>query len=169
MPPASIAAVKRVVDVALGDTTNALVAESNALTALMAAGNHVEPMRHFLAAGGQTRDGEPDDFAGGTDRTLGGWPGPRRVGSELAVRAARIDPTSVVSRPMTDIVASRSPFIDGAFVRGDGDSFTIIDPATEGVTAEVESASDDQVHAAIAAARRAFDDGPWPQMSTDER
>jgi len=72
MPPASIAAVKRVVDVALGDTTNALVAESNALTALMAAGNHVEPMRHFLAAGGQTRDGERDDFAGVMDRTLGG-------------------------------------------------------------------------------------------------
>jgi enoyl-CoA hydratase/carnithine racemase len=71
MPPASIAAVKRVVDVALGDTTNALVAESNALTSLMAAGNHVEPMRRFLAAGGQTREGERDDFAGVMDRTLG--------------------------------------------------------------------------------------------------
>jgi len=70
---------------------------------------------------------------------------------------------------MTDIVASRSPFIDGAFVRGEGDPFTVIDPSTEEVTAEVESSSADQVHAAIAAARRAFDDGPWPQMSTDER
>jgi len=38
----------------------------------IAAGNHVEPMRHFLAAGGQTRDGERDDFAGVMDRTLGG-------------------------------------------------------------------------------------------------
>ena len=70
---------------------------------------------------------------------------------------------------MTDIVASRSPFIDGAFVRGEGESFTVIDPSTEEVTAEVESASGDQVHAAIAAARRAFDEGPWPHMSTDER
>src|SRR5688500_5779351 len=70
---------------------------------------------------------------------------------------------------MTDIVASRSPFIDGAFVRGEGDSFTVIDPSTEEVTAEVESASGEQVHAAIAAARRAFDEGPWPRMSTDER
>ena len=70
---------------------------------------------------------------------------------------------------MTDIVTSRSPFIDGAFVRGEGDSFTVIDPATEEVTAEIESTSADQVNAAIAAARRAFDDGPWPRMSTDER
>ena len=72
MSAASIAAVKRVVDVALGDITNALVAESNALTALMAAGNHVEPMHRFLAAGGQTREGERDDFPGVMDRTLAG-------------------------------------------------------------------------------------------------
>ena len=71
MSPASVAAVKRIVDVALGDSTEALVAESNALTTLMASGNHVEPMRRFLAAGGQTRDGERDDFAGVIDRTLG--------------------------------------------------------------------------------------------------
>jgi len=71
MPPASIAAVKRVVDIALGDITDALVAESNALTALMAAGNHVEPMHRFLGAGGQTRDGERNHFAGVMDRTIG--------------------------------------------------------------------------------------------------
>jgi enoyl-CoA hydratase/carnithine racemase len=71
MPPASIAAVKRIVDLALGDATGALVAESNALTELMAASNHVEPMRRFLDAGGQTRAGERDDFAGVMDRTLG--------------------------------------------------------------------------------------------------
>jgi enoyl-CoA hydratase/carnithine racemase len=71
MTPASIVAVKRVVDAALGATTEALVVESAELMALMAAGNHVEPMQRFLAAGGQTRDGERDDFAGVMDRTLG--------------------------------------------------------------------------------------------------
>jgi enoyl-CoA hydratase/carnithine racemase len=71
LTPASIAAVKRVIDVALDAPTDALVAESDALTSLMAAGNHVEPMRRFLAAGGQTRDGERDDFAGVMERTLG--------------------------------------------------------------------------------------------------
>jgi enoyl-CoA hydratase/carnithine racemase len=70
MSRASIAAVKRVVDVARGSPHDALVAESDALTSLMAAGNHVGPMRRFLAAGGQTRAGERDDFTGVVDRTL---------------------------------------------------------------------------------------------------
>jgi enoyl-CoA hydratase/carnithine racemase len=71
MTRASIASVKYVVDVALGSNTDALVAESDALTSLMAAGNHVEPMRRFLAAGGQTREGERDGFTDVIDRTLG--------------------------------------------------------------------------------------------------
>ena len=66
---------------------------------------------------------------------------------------------------MTDIVASRSPFIDGAFVRGDGGTFTVTDPATEETVCDVEAASAEQFGAAIAAARRAFDDGPWPRMT----
>jgi len=70
MTPAAVAAVKQVVDVALGSNHDALVAESAALMSLMAARNHVEPMRRFLAAGGQTRDAERDDFAAIIDRTL---------------------------------------------------------------------------------------------------
>ena len=70
---------------------------------------------------------------------------------------------------MTEIVASRSPFIDGAFVRGQGSPFTIVDPGTgDGVT-EVEGASPDQVRDAVAAARRAFDEGPWPRLTLDDR
>lgn len=70
---------------------------------------------------------------------------------------------------MTDLVASRSPFVDGAFVPGAGETFTITDPATEEVVGEVAGASTDQVAAAVAAARRAFDTGPWPRMTVDER
>jgi enoyl-CoA hydratase/carnithine racemase len=66
-----LAAVKRVVDVARGASHDALTAESDALMSLMAAGNHIEPMQRFLAAGGQTRDGERDDFSGVIERTLG--------------------------------------------------------------------------------------------------
>jgi enoyl-CoA hydratase/carnithine racemase len=58
MPPNSIAAVKRVVDVSLGSLRPALVAESDALAQLTSAGYHHAPMRAFLAAGGQTREGE---------------------------------------------------------------------------------------------------------------
>ena len=71
---------------------------------------------------------------------------------------------------MTDIVASRSPFIDGAFVRGDGDTFTVDRPVDRGAGRRRRGGvAPTRSHAAIAAARRAFDDGPWPRMTTDER
>lgn len=58
MPAASIAAVKRVVDSSLSSPEVALVAESDALGELLASGAQRAPMEAFLAAGGQTRDGE---------------------------------------------------------------------------------------------------------------
>ena len=60
MPHASIAAVKRVVDVSLreGDITVALTAETDALNELMARETRQINMRRFLDAGGQTRDAE---------------------------------------------------------------------------------------------------------------
>jgi enoyl-CoA hydratase/carnithine racemase len=59
-PHASIAAVKRVVDRSLtsGIGEEALTAETDEFGRLMAAGAHIEPMRRFLAAGGQTREAE---------------------------------------------------------------------------------------------------------------
>jgi enoyl-CoA hydratase/carnithine racemase len=58
MPAGSIAAVKRVVDVSLGSIQPALVAESDALTRRMSDGEHRAAIGRFLAAGGQTREGE---------------------------------------------------------------------------------------------------------------
>jgi enoyl-CoA hydratase/carnithine racemase len=58
MPPESIAAVKRVVDISLEGLEPALVAESDALSALLSQGFHHAPMERFLDAGGQTREGE---------------------------------------------------------------------------------------------------------------
>ncbi len=60
MPAGSIAAVKRVVDISLSSLEPALVAESDALAALLSEGYHQAPMRAFLAAGGQTREGETE-------------------------------------------------------------------------------------------------------------
>jgi acyl-CoA reductase-like NAD-dependent aldehyde dehydrogenase len=70
---------------------------------------------------------------------------------------------------MTDLVASRSPYVDGAFAKGAGESFTVTDPATEETVCSVEGASTEQFVDAIGAARRAFDAGPWPRLSVDER
>ncbi len=60
MPAASIAAVKRVVDISLGSLEPALVAETNALGELMASTARQDAMATFMAAGGQTREVERD-------------------------------------------------------------------------------------------------------------
>jgi len=58
MPPASVAAVKRVIDRSLESFDDALVAETDAFGALTAGGLHIVRMERFLEAGGQTREGE---------------------------------------------------------------------------------------------------------------
>jgi aldehyde dehydrogenase (NAD+) len=70
---------------------------------------------------------------------------------------------------MTDLVAARSPYVDGRFVPGDAETFGVVSPSTEEVAFEVEGSSVAQIDAAVAAARRAFDDGPWSRMSVAER
>lgn len=57
-------------------------------------------------------------------------------------------------------------FIDGRWVAPvRGGSFAVIDPATEMVVHQAPAGTADDVDAAVAAARRAFDDGPWPRLS----
>jgi enoyl-CoA hydratase/carnithine racemase len=63
MPGASVAAVKRVVNTSLAGIDAALLAESDELGRLLASGGHRAPMRRFLEAGGQTRDGETTGMA----------------------------------------------------------------------------------------------------------
>lgn len=60
-------------------------------------------------------------------------------------------------------------YIDGAWVDGEGDATAVLDPATEHVLASVRFASAAQTHGAVAAARRAFDRGPWRGVPADER
>jgi enoyl-CoA hydratase/carnithine racemase len=80
MPPASVAAVKRVMNASLDGTLHdALVEESAALSALEASDAHRAPMTRFLALGGQTRDGERDSarFAEIVDGMLAETPPPQ--------------------------------------------------------------------------------------------
>jgi aldehyde dehydrogenase (NAD+) len=60
-------------------------------------------------------------------------------------------------------------YIDGAMVAPEGGTEAVINPATEEVIGHAPVASIAQVAAAIAAAREAFDNGPWPTMTMDER
>jgi aldehyde dehydrogenase (NAD+) len=61
-------------------------------------------------------------------------------------------------------------FIDGAYRdASDGAVFTSLNPATEEDWAEVPEASANDVNAAVEAASRAFEEGPWPRMKPAER
>jgi aldehyde dehydrogenase (NAD+) len=61
-------------------------------------------------------------------------------------------------------------YIDGAWTGSDGDSaLTVLNPATEEVIGTVPEGTVSDVERAVAAARRAFDEGPWPTLSPRER
>jgi betaine-aldehyde dehydrogenase len=63
-----------------------------------------------------------------------------------------------------------SLFIDGEWVAsGDGSCSPVVDPSDGSIVTEVDVATDDQVQAAISAARRAFDHTDWPRTPTGER
>src|SRR5262249_25088796 len=61
-------------------------------------------------------------------------------------------------------------YIDADWVDATGiDEVEVVNPATEEVIARVPQASTGDVDRAVASARRAFDEGPWPRMSPRER
>jgi betaine-aldehyde dehydrogenase len=61
-------------------------------------------------------------------------------------------------------------FIGGDWVSPSSDAvFEVITPATEEVFFKVAEAQEEDINRAVAAARTAFDRGPWPRMSHKER
>ncbi|MGH9556662.1 MAG: aldehyde dehydrogenase family protein, partial [Terriglobales bacterium] len=61
-------------------------------------------------------------------------------------------------------------YINGEFVDSQrGTWFPVFDPSTEEIIAEVPEAGTGDVERAVAAARKAFDSGPWPQTTAQER
>ena len=63
---------------------------------------------------------------------------------------------------MAATVKSWQHHIDGRWVTpSTGGTFPVLDPSTEEVIAHVADGSPADVELAVAAARRAFDEGPW--------
>jgi 5-carboxymethyl-2-hydroxymuconic-semialdehyde dehydrogenase len=61
-------------------------------------------------------------------------------------------------------------YIDGEFRPSvSGGAFETLDPTTNEVLATAADGGEEDVDAAVGAARRAFDDGPWPRMKATER
>src|SRR5437868_3991343 len=60
--------------------------------------------------------------------------------------------------------------IDGEWVEpASGRTFPTVNPATGETLAEVAAGESEDINRAVAAARRAFDSGPWPKMTPAER
>src|ERR1700680_975864 len=61
-------------------------------------------------------------------------------------------------------------YINGEWVESrSGKVFPVFDPSSEQVIAEVPEADERDVNAAVSAARVAFDSGPWPATTAQER
>lgn len=85
--------------------------------------------------------------------------------SMTATLSADLDPRTAdfISRP-------RQMYVDGQWVESaSGRRFDTVDPATEQVITTVPHSGPEDVERAVRAARRAFEDGPWPTMTPAER
>lgn len=61
-------------------------------------------------------------------------------------------------------------FIDGEYcAAASGHVFDVVDPSNRQVFAQVARGGPDDIDRAVKAARRAFDEGPWPRLSGAER
>ncbi|WP_404431639.1 5-carboxymethyl-2-hydroxymuconate semialdehyde dehydrogenase [Microbacterium lacus] len=70
----------------------------------------------------------------------------------------------------SDLPSRIQHYIDGALVDSiDGDTFDVLDPVTNETYVQAAAGKKDDVDLAVAAARRAFTDGPWPRMLPRER
>ena len=72
------------------------------------------------------------------------------------------------STAIVNINSSNDLFINGEFTPGHGNPFKTINPATEEVLAEIAHANEEDVNAAVMAARRAYDK-TWSKMSGRDR
>lgn len=72
-----------------------------------------------------------------------------------------------------DVVALSNPaklFVGGNWIDpAESGTFEVVSPATEELVATVAKATAADVGGVVAAAREAFDEGPWPRMSPQER
>ena len=61
-------------------------------------------------------------------------------------------------------------YIDGEFVDSvDGDTFDVLDPVSNETYVHAAAGKKADIDLAVAAAKRAFDEGPWPRMLPRER
>ena len=78
--------------------------------------------------------------------------------------------TALDPRVVDFVSGPKQMFIDGQWVEAlSGQRFDTVDPATEQVITTVPRSGVEDVDRAVRAARRAFEEGPWPVMTPAER
>ena len=83
---------------------------------------------------------------------------------------ANADLTALNARVQQFIAQPRKVLIDGRWVAAkSGETFDVFNPATGQRIAWAAACEKPDVDAAVAAARKAFDEGPWPRMTPSER
>ena len=81
-----------------------------------------------------------------------------------------ISPIQIDSRVSDFIEKPRKMLIDGKWVNAaSGKTFPTYNPATGEVLAQIAEGDRQDIDAAVKAARKAFDSGPWPRMTSSER
>src|SRR6202030_3528283 len=81
-----------------------------------------------------------------------------------------ISPIQIDSRVSDFIGKPRKMLIDGKWVNAaSGKTFSTYNPATGEVLAQVAEGDREDINRAVAAARAAFDHGPWSRISPSER
>ncbi|TVU28363.1 hypothetical protein EJB05_19879, partial [Eragrostis curvula] len=89
----------------------------------------------------------------------------QRFSTAQAAAAATDEPI----QPLVEIKHTQL-LINGNFVdAASGKTFPTVDPRTGEVVARVAEGDTEDIDRAVAAARRAFDEGPWPRMTAYER
>lgn len=69
----------------------------------------------------------------------------------------------------TSLIDAYELYIDGRWTEPDSGRYDVVNPATEAVIGTAPDAGVAQVEDAVAAARTAFDTGPWPTLEPAER
>ncbi|KAM7506636.1 hypothetical protein LguiA_017089 [Lonicera macranthoides] len=98
-------------------------------------------------------------------RFLGRYPGWGRSVPRLSTAAAFEEPiTPPVHANYTKLLIN-GQFVDAA----SGKTFPTLDPRTGEVIANIAEGDSEDINRAVSAARKAFDEGPWPRMTAYER
>ncbi|KAF5443167.1 hypothetical protein F2P56_035749, partial [Juglans regia] len=92
--------------------------------------------------------------------------------SSLSKGISKYSTASAIEEPVSPPVQVNYTelLINGQFVKAaSGKTFPTLDPRTGDVIAHVAEGDSEDVNQAVAAARKAFDEGPWPKMPAYER